>query len=205
MNCPKCGTDLADGSAFCNKCGAAMAAKPPAAVPLQSAPTLRPDEPEQELWKGGLSWLALAHLWILWFLWTGLLLFVYFKWLGDSRIFTYVVLVLVCLPLGYIVVKLGYGKLAIRYRLTSHRFFKQVGILSRKLNELELVRVDDVSVEQNVIQRLFDVGTVTIIAPTDNTDPRLEVYGIDAPIPLKEKIRENVQKRRSRMVNLQTL
>ncbi len=205
MNCPRCSADLADGSAFCNKCGTALAAKPAVPSPLPLAPTVRPDEPEQELWKGGLSWLALAHLWILWVLWTGLMLFVYFRWLSESSFFGYVVLGLVCLPLGYIVLKLGYGKLAIRYRLTTHRFFKQVGILSRKLNELELVRVDDVSVEQNVIQRLFDVGTVTIIAPTDNTDPRLELYGVDAPIPLKEKIREHVQKRRSRMVNLQTL
>jgi uncharacterized membrane protein YdbT with pleckstrin-like domain len=179
------------------------------AKPTQPSPVaggLRPDEPEQELWKGGLSWLALAHLWLLWILWTSALLFVYFKWMQEwSPILGTILMGLVALPFGYIVLKFAYGKLAIRYRLTSHRLFKQVGILSRKLNELELIRVDDVAVEQNVIQRLFDVGTVTIIAPTDNTDPRLEIYGVDSPLPLKEKIREHVRKRRERIVNMQSL
>ena len=56
-----------------------------------------------------------------------------------------------------------------------------------------------------MIHRLFDVGTITIIAPTDNTDPRLVLYGIDSPLPLKEKIREHVRKRRDRIVNMQSL
>jgi membrane protein YdbS with pleckstrin-like domain len=67
-----------------------------------------------------------------------------------------------------------------------------------------LIRVDDVSVYQNLIHRIFDIGTVTIIS-TDSTDSRLEIYGVEKPVELKEMIRENVQKRRGRSLYMETL
>ncbi len=213
MNCSRCNTELPDGSAFCNKCGSPLGGKAPAPAPSPLPPALLvrpPDEPEQELWKGGLSWMAYAHYWLAWLAGTGVLLGLYFGWVrGVGGIFgtilSWTVFILVALPFTYILAKHLYQKLAVRYRLTTHRLFRQIGILSRRINELELIRVDDVSIDQNVIHRLFDVGTITIIAPTDNTDPRLEIYGVDAPLPLKEKIREHVKKRRDRIVNMQSL
>ena len=129
----------------------------------------------------------------------------YFFVLGTKPDFLgMIVWVLVVLPLPYIAYRLLYGKLAVGFRLTTHRFFKNVGIFSRSLNELELIRVDDVSVYQNLIHRIFDIGTVTIIS-TDSTDSRLEIYGVEKPIELKEMIRENVRKRRSRSLYMETL
>jgi uncharacterized membrane protein YdbT with pleckstrin-like domain len=96
------------------------------------------------------------------------------------------------------------NKISIRYRLTSYRFFKEAGIISRKISELELIRVDDVSVSQNIIQRIFNVGVVTVIS-TDATDPRLEIAGIANPIEVKELIRTNVRKRRSKALHMESL
>lgn len=211
MNCPRCSASQPEGSAFCNKCGASLSAKPPADAPaggspLQPSGVRPPDEPEHEIWEGRMSGKALAHLWILWVIWAGFLSYVYFglEFVNTRPVLGYLVLGLAVLPLPYILWKLAYGKLAIKYRLTTHRFFRSVGILSRRISELELIRVDDVSVEQNIIQRLFDVGVITIIS-TDATDPRLAVYGIDGPIALKEKIREHVRKRRERSLHVESL
>jgi hypothetical protein len=49
-------------------------------------------------------------------------------------------------------------KVTLRYRLTNYRLFTQRGLLARDNDEIELIRVDDVSVHQNVLQRVFDVG-----------------------------------------------
>lgn len=202
MNCPRCNTTQPDGSAFCGKCGAALSSQP--AIPTASN-VPKPDEPEQELWAGRMSAKALAHLWLVWLVWALLLTILYFSIVSEwHRGFGYVVWALVVLPVPYILARTLYGKLAIKYRLTTHRFFKNVGILSRKINELELIRVDDVSVEQNLIQRLFDVGIITLLS-TDATDPRLVIYGVDSPILLKEKIREYVRKRRERSLHVESL
>ena len=96
-------------------------------------------------------------------------------------------------------------KASVRYRLTTHRLFKETGVISRDVNEIELFRVDDVSVHQNVIQRLFNVGTVTVIAPHDQTEPRLEMVGIENPIEVKEQIRTYVRRRRTGSLNVENL
>ncbi len=202
MMCPQCGNPTEEQSQFCNKCGTALT--PQAKLTgARSAP--KPDEPEKELWRGRMATLALAHLWILWFLWAIGLWCLYFFVIGTKKpVFGSITWVLVVLPLPYIAFRLLYGKFAVGFRLTTHRFFKNVGIFSRSLNELELIRVDDVSVYQNLIHRIFDIGTVTIIS-TDATDSRLEIYGVEKPIELKETIREYVRKRRERSLYLETL
>jgi len=97
------------------------------------------------------------------------------------------------------------AKVATRYRLTTHRLFKESGILSRAMNEIELVRVDDVAVRQNIIQRIFNVGVVTVIAPHDQTEPRLELVGIENPIEVKEMIRTHVRLRRKGSLNVENI
>lgn len=96
-------------------------------------------------------------------------------------------------------------KASVRYRLTTHRLFREVGVLFRQLNEIELIRVDDVSVRQNLLERIFNVGTITVIAPTDQTEPRLELEGVENPIEVKEEIRRWVRKRRERSLHLESL
>jgi membrane protein YdbS with pleckstrin-like domain len=74
------------------------------------------------------------------------------------------------------------------YRLTSQRLFVRSGFISRKVQELELYRVTDVAFSQGVIQRLFGIGTVTVVA-NDPTTPSLAMPGIADPETVKETIR----------------
>jgi uncharacterized membrane protein YdbT with pleckstrin-like domain len=96
-------------------------------------------------------------------------------------------------------------KLSVRYRLTTHRLFRETGVLVRKFDELELLRIDDVAVRQNLLQRIFNVGTVVVVAPTDATDPRVEMHGIENPIEVKEQIRTQVRERRRGSVHFESL
>jgi len=110
------------------------------------------------------------------------------------------VLPVLCILWSWIIRKLG-----TKYRLTNYRLFKETGLLSREINEVELVRVDDVSVRQNILQRIFNVGVITVIAPHDQTEPRLELLGIENPIEVKELIRNNVRRRRQGSLNVENL
>jgi uncharacterized membrane protein YdbT with pleckstrin-like domain len=141
-------------------------------------------------------------------IWIGVLVFVFLKYPPQGEYapwLRYAFLGAAFLPLLAILWATMVLKLSVRYRLTNYRLFTETGIISRTLNETELVRVDDVSVHQNILQRIFNVGTITVIAPHDQTDPRLEMVGIENPIEVKEQIRNNVRRRRQGSLNVENL
>jgi uncharacterized membrane protein YdbT with pleckstrin-like domain len=71
-----------------------------------------------------------------------------------------------------------YRRLTVRYRLTTFRFFHDTGLLSRTGNRVEVIDIDDVTVHQGLVERMFGVGTI-VIQSSDTTDPRLSLPGID--------------------------
>lgn len=83
----------------------------------------------------------------------------------------------------------------IRYRLTNERFFVIKGILSKEVEEVELIRVNDVTMKQGAIDRMLGIGTVTMIS-NDETAPRIVLAGIPDPEGVKEHIRKASAKRR---------
>ena len=211
MFCKKCGHDLPDESAFCNKCGQAQKEEAPVEKPehpLKALANQQVPVPEEPLWKGRFSGKALGHMWLFWLLEIIALAIVYAAFLPpdikEKGWLSYVFLVLVGVPFLWIVWTLLVAKLTVRYRLSTHRLFKETGFISRTVNEIELVRVDDVSVSQNLIQRIFNVGRVTVIS-TDATDPRTELVGIDNPIEVKEMIRNQVRKWRDKALHMESL
>jgi membrane protein YdbS with pleckstrin-like domain len=192
MNCPKCGTELAQGAAFCHKCGAQLAAAP-AAVAATAAPTSpakqrlagavppAADDREVVLWQGQYSKLAMIGAWL------GaagltMVLFVIAlasNFSGTAWVVTVGVIGLLWLAL---VVRLAYLQLSIRYTLTNQRFIHERGLLWRRTDRIEAIDIDDVSFEQGPVERMLDVGTVKIQS-SDKSTPRLTVVGI-------EKVRE---------------
>lgn len=206
MSCPRCNAALPDGSAFCNRCGAAVT---PGAVPppvLQLPPASQ--EPEKDLWKGRFSGKSQGHLWVVWFIEIPALVYLWFRLPAEVRTgpwARWVFAAAAALPAGLILWKLVIEKMSTRYRLTNYRLFKETGILSRDIIEIELFRVDDVSVHQNLLQRIFNTGVITVIAPHDQIEPRLELVGIENPIEVKEMIRTSVRHRRQGSLNVENL
>ena len=84
-----------------------------------------------------------------------------------------------------------------RYRLTTQRLFVQTGLIAKKLEEVELFRVKDVTLSQGILQRLLGVGNVVVLS-SDDTTPRLELAGILNPVEVKEQIRNAFRASRQR-------
>jgi membrane protein YdbS with pleckstrin-like domain len=188
MHCHQCGQDVPAESVFCSHCGTRLADGADEAEVENNSPAgaerLRPGKrnsdsgkspSEQELWSGSYSpkamigsfaaagvvtivGLALAALsgppgWLIWgiaaaVIWGGLLLL------------------------------LAYRRLTVRYRLTTYRFFHELGLLSRVGNRIEVIDIDDVTVQQGLVERMFGVGTITIQS-SDRSDPELHLPGIE--------------------------
>jgi uncharacterized membrane protein YdbT with pleckstrin-like domain len=197
MKCTSCGAAVPEGGQFCPSCGANQG--------FPAAPPSSPQEPEAPIWSGRYSPMADGGSWILWVIYAGASTFAGLKWLTFPEpwmwwIFAGVVL----FPAVVIATRTFIRRISVSYRLTTHRIFKEIGIVSRKITEIELLRIDDLSVTQNVIQRIFDIGVVTLLT-SDSSDPKLEISGISHPVEVKEMIRTYVQKRRGRTVNLESL
>ena len=80
-----------------------------------------------------------------------------------------------------------------RYALSNDRLFLSVGCLSIQDEEVLLYRVRDIDTSRSLWQRLFGVGTVTVMS-SDKTMPNLVLKNIKDPIGVKEMIHQQVEK-----------
>ena len=79
-----------------------------------------------------------------------------------------------------------------RYMLSEDRLFVSVGFLSIKDDEILLYRVRDIDTKRTLWQRIFGVGTVTVLS-SDKTMPVLELKNVKDPVFVKELIHKQVE------------
>ena len=84
-----------------------------------------------------------------------------------------------------------------RYELSDDRLFISVGFLNIKDDEILLYRVRDIDTSRTLWQRLFGVGTVTVVS-SDKTMPTLELKNIKDPVFVKELIHKQVEEMKIR-------
>lgn len=94
-----------------------------------------------------------------------------------------------------------------RYRLSEDRLFVSEGFLNIKDDEVLLYRVRDIDTRRSLWQRIFGVGTVTVMS-SDKTMPNLVLKNIKDPVFVKELIHRQVEemkvKRRVRFGEIMT-
>ena len=94
-----------------------------------------------------------------------------------------------------------------RYALSEDRLFISEGFLNIKDDEVLLYRVRDIDTNRSLWQRIFGVGTVTVMS-SDKTMPNLVLKNIKDPIFVKELIHQQVEetkiKRRVRFGEVMT-
>lgn len=83
------------------------------------------------------------------------------------------------------------------YELTSQRLRIRTGILNKKVDELELFRVKDYTMEQPFLLRLVGLGNLTMIT-SDATSPTVSIRAIPGIEQVREKLRTAVQVERDR-------
>jgi len=83
------------------------------------------------------------------------------------------------------------------YELTSQRLRIRCGILTRRLDELELYRVKDYVLEQPLLLRLVGLGNLTLVT-SDATTPTVTLRAIGGVEEVRELLRNAVQKERDR-------
>lgn len=79
------------------------------------------------------------------------------------------------------------------YALSEDRLFEDRGLVISRHNEILLYRVNDISVEVSLWQRLFGVGTIRIYS-ADSSSPALRIINVKNALAVKELIHCYVEK-----------
>ena len=84
-----------------------------------------------------------------------------------------------------------------RYCMSEDRLFVSEGFLSIRDDEVLLYRVRDIDTTRSLWQRLFGVGTVTVMS-SDKSMPNLVLKNIKDPVAVKEMIHTQVEEMKIR-------
>ena len=84
-----------------------------------------------------------------------------------------------------------------RYSLSEDRLFISEGFLTIKDDEILLYRVRDIDTQRNLWQRMFGVGTVTVVS-SDKTMPTLVLKNVKDPVFVKELLHKQVEEMKIR-------
>lgn len=147
-----------------------------------------PREGEVTLWVGSFSPLAQAVEFLICLLLTLLLPVLAFTFLAAYFIWLVTLVGLFWLAAfgRYI-----YKRISANYKLTSQRFIHERGILNRHTDRVETLDIEDVSYDQNLIDRMLGVGSLKITSK-DPSHPDLTIPGV----PNVEKVAELLDKAR---------
>jgi membrane protein YdbS with pleckstrin-like domain len=135
-----------------------------------------PSEPEREFWRGRFSPQAMYGTWLIaTFITIGAILLAVFMPQPAVRIGAAIAIAVIWV---LSLLMLAGRRLSFEYIVTNQRLLHHSGLLTRRSNRIEIIDVDDVSYEQGLMERMFNVGTITIVS-SDKSDPNFIMPGID--------------------------
>lgn len=79
-----------------------------------------------------------------------------------------------------------------RYAMSEDRLFLSVGCLNIKDEEVLLYRIRDINTSRSLWQRLFGVGTISVIS-SDKSLPTLVLQNVKKPLEVKELLHRQVE------------
>jgi hypothetical protein len=90
-----------------------------------------------------------------------------------------------------------YLTIGTRYELTTQRLRIYRGVLSNRIEEIELIRVKDSKVKQHAGERILNVGDVSIFS-ADPSTPNIVLQNVPRPLEVRELLRKAVMDEKAR-------
>jgi uncharacterized membrane protein YdbT with pleckstrin-like domain len=118
------------------------------------------------------------------------------------------VLLLAIVTLGLWLLLRWWRTLGVHYRITTRRIVVETGVLSKRMEQIDLYRVNDYTVDRPFFQRLLGTGNL-LLKTFDKTTPELRITEIKTDVvALYERLRQATEKDRAtrgvRMIDYET-
>src|ERR1043165_7556195 len=93
------------------------------------------------------------------------------------------------LTLGLWLIPLWWHTRGIRYRVTTRRIVVETGVLSKRLEQVDLYRINDYTADRPFFQRLLGTGNL-LLKTVDKSTPEIALLGLKTDVvTLYERLR----------------
>jgi hypothetical protein len=213
IKCRFCGSFLSAAPAAAASAGSAPVAAPapaPAAAPVPEkkaesdrppppfGPAAKDDKPDAQarrtIYEGSPSWKAyLGYYVAAGFVAVGLMFILKFIHGSDASVTQKLFDVVV--PIGAAVIY-GFGlnikRRSTKFRVTTTVIEYERGLISKRIDMVQLWRIRDVVYKQNIVDRILGIAHVEVVAQ-DVKNPDLEIVGMPASRQLFEQLRDSIE------------
>lgn len=110
---------------------------------------------------------------------------------GYIALLTFATIIIFLILASYLMIKAIITISASEFAVTDKRIMVKTGFLSRNTKEILLSKVESISIDQNVLGRMLNFGTI-IITGTGETSQR--VRAISDPILIRKKLNQVLEK-----------